>query len=296
MAGLVLGLVAILMPLAWGRVDKTAGKSAPYLKSIWIAAAFGFFFVEMKAIKSNDDNQAKLVNQEQCALQQILSQGQSGMNQEQQDFQGEMQKFDDAQQAERREFLSAEKQEQQGFSISLKKEDALLTRQEQLAEGLSGKLFPASDPTPAGLCGNVPIPDDAVILMIDTNAYVVQKFPHPIFLSQSRGSILSVNRGADGSLAIIMDLRSADGRIIVRLNDDGFVINRNNYLEMKENDKSTLDIVDEYGNLVIHVRYANPKLIEMTPPPGFMEAATSMVGARFKNSCFRASGAVFDVP
>jgi hypothetical protein len=281
------------MPLAWD-------KSKPIFRSLWIAAAIIFFLVENRAINRNDYQQAQLVQKEECALQRILTQGQtnfeSGLNQGQYDFQTEMQKFDAAQQAERQDFLNAQKQQQQGFSALLDKENALLTRQEQLAEGLSGKLFPASDPTPVGLCGGMLIPDDAVILMIDTNAYVVQKFPHPIFLSQSKGSILSLDRGADGALAIIMDLRSADGRIIVRLTDDGFVVNRNNYLEMKENDKSTLDIIDEYGRPILHVRYANPKLIEMTPPPGFMDAATGMVGVHFSGSCFRASGAVFNIP
>jgi hypothetical protein len=40
------------------------------------------------------------------------------------------------------------------------------------------------------------------------------------------------------------------------LNKDGFVVNRNNFLEMKK-DKSSLAIIDECGTEVLSVRYLN---------------------------------------
>jgi hypothetical protein len=65
------------------------------------------------------------------------------------------------------------------------------------------------------------------------NAAMFSKFPHVVYASQSRGPILTLDRSASGSIEVIMDIRSSDGKIIARMNRDGFVVNRNNYLDMR---------------------------------------------------------------
>jgi hypothetical protein len=41
------------------------------------------------------------------------------------------------------------------------------------------------------------------------------------------------------------------------MNKDGFVVNQNNYLQMKRIDRSSLSVTDQEGN-VINARFANP--------------------------------------
>jgi len=45
-----------------------------------------------------------------------------------------------------------------------------------------------------------------------------------------------------------MDVKGEDGRLIARLNGNGFVINRNNYLEMQRPDRTRLIVYDQNGN------------------------------------------------
>ncbi len=49
------------------------------------------------------------------------------------------------------------------------------------------------------------------------------------------------------------------------MDKEGFVVNRNNFLEVKRN-KSSLKIIDEYGNEVLKVRYLNPSAISVSGP------------------------------
>jgi hypothetical protein len=63
-------------------------------------------------------------------------------------------------------------------------------------------------------------------------------------------------------LAVILDLRSDDGKIIARMDESGYVINRNNTLEIKKS-KSNLTVVDIYGREVLDVKYLNPHAVSV---------------------------------
>lgn len=61
---------------------------------------------------------------------------------------------------------------------------------------------------------------------------------------------------------MLLDIRDSDRKIIARLNEDGFVVNRNKLLQLKR-DKSHLKVIDEYGDSVLDVDYMNSKTIRI---------------------------------
>lgn len=169
------------------------------------------------------------------------------------------------------------------FSGVTNKEEALFDHEEELAEALRGKLIPGNDALPANNCGV--LSHGAILLMLGNeaqhNAAVVSTFPHVVLMSRAHGPVVSLNRDGD-KIAVILDMRSADGRIMTRLDSNGWVINRNNVLAANK-DAHSLEVLDEYGTEVLSVRYINPQAIsvsgrEIGLPAGVSFACTA--GAR----------------
>ena len=126
---------------------------------------------------------------------------------------------------------------------------------------LHGVLVPADDPMPQNACGT--IPSNAVVVFLGDVASVVQSFPHTV-LSVHRQSVLTLERTDDGGIAVVVDIRSSDGKIVARLNRDGFLVNEHNSLEMKRIDKSSLVVEDEYGKEVLNARHLNKHAFRLT--------------------------------
>jgi hypothetical protein len=101
--------------------------------------------------------------------------------------------------------------------------------------------------------------------------------------------VVSMDRKADGAIVLLVDIKSQDGRIIARLNSDGFVINRNNYLSMRK-DKSSLEIEDEYGNEVLHVHYLNRQAISFDGTIQLADAKIPLRNDNFRGNCSWHSG------
>ncbi len=157
--------------------------------------------------------------------------------------------------------------ERRSFAGVVAKEQELFDHEEKLAKALNGNLLPANEPTPKTGCGETP--QGAALLILGDERQgigaVVTTFPHTIVESVVLGKkipSISLDRDSAGTLVVLMDIRSADGRIIARLNREGFVVNRNNYLELKS-DTSSLHIEDEYGDEVLDVRYLNRSTIRV---------------------------------
>lgn len=129
-------------------------------------------------------------------------------------------------------------------------------------EQLGGRLLPASDPMPLN-CGTGLKPEEAVLLMGNgTSARIT--FPFMVMASMRFGSLLSIERESDGSIFIPLEIRSPDGKIIVKMDEHGFDVNRNNILKMHRDDRSSLVVVDEYGNEVLNARYMNRQAFRLT--------------------------------
>jgi hypothetical protein len=143
--------------------------------------------------------------------------------------------------------------------------DKLFDHEEQLSEAQTGILFPANEPTPANNC-QLPLAPGAVLVMLGNeeqhNAAVLLKLPGVVLDNSGAGIKLSVVRGKGKSIGILLDMRSSDGKLIARMNEEGYVINRNNTLEIKK-DRSTLRVVDLYGENVLDVAYLNPTTISV---------------------------------
>ena len=129
-------------------------------------------------------------------------------------------------------------------------------------QSLKGRLIPASDPTPPSSCGD--IPHDAVILFFGDNASIARGFPHNVLVSRILGPVIVLDRSREGYIAVRMDIRTADGKIVVRLNEDGFNINAHTIWEMSRPDRSTLIVTDEYGGETLNIRYLNSQAMRIT--------------------------------
>jgi hypothetical protein len=119
---------------------------------------------------------------------------------------------------------------------------------------LGGRLVPANDPNPSSFCS----PEgNEIALYLGTNAVRAEDFPLTL-IKISDTPVAILDRNEDGTLALSLDVRSADNRLIARLDKGTFTINQNNYFSMKRKDRSSLVVVDEYGAEVLNARYANP--------------------------------------
>jgi hypothetical protein len=90
----------------------------------------------------------------------------------------------------------------------------------------------------------------------DRNTVLVTQFPRTVVAIKDVGPAITLDRSDDGSISVEMDIRSKDRRIIARLDKNGFVVNRNNFLEMRK-DKSNRVVTDEYGAEVLNAHYLN---------------------------------------
>lgn len=134
------------------------------------------------------------------------------------------------------------------------------SQQEYELSQLHGILYPADDAV-SGAC----TPQDGQLAVyLGPVGFIGSGFPLTV-LTVAGKPVLTIDKNADGSLALIADIRSADDRIIVRLDRNEFTVNQNNYLLLKpRTDKSSLIVVDQYGNEAINARFANPRSFKIT--------------------------------
>lgn len=259
----ILAALGIVVPLL---IEKMGTRE----KIIWIFVLVGLTGLELRSITLDGKEQAAEQALAECRqLQNFKAIGNtlSGdidinqrhfnetMGQFSQDAQGRQKQFD----ATMLKFSQTEKSNQARFK-------KLFAHEEQLAEAETGILEPDNKPTPPNRC-SISVPAGAIRLLIDygpkylLGVDVVQVFPKIIVAHRSGEPILSMDRNKNnGNVALLFDLKSDDGKIIARLDESGFVVNRNNVLAIKE-DKHSLVVTDLYGKEVLYVRYLNPTAI-----------------------------------
>ncbi len=125
----------------------------------------------------------------------------------------------------------------------------------------SGVLTAGSDPTPANPCGTMKNGD--VVVLYGDNAAVAHRFPHVVLRSLTMGDVISLDRLPDGSIAVLMDIKDSNGKIVVRMDRKGFVVNQSKILEMHRSDRSTLVVTDEDGIETLNIRYLNAGAISI---------------------------------
>jgi hypothetical protein len=133
---------------------------------------------------------------------------------------------------------------------------------------LDGRLEPACEPFPKGICGFPSLPEGKAIAIEfgDGTTAIAGGFPTMVIASRQFGPVLGIIRPDNqDDLAIYMDIHSKDGKIIARFDEKGkFIVNQENKLFMERPDKSSLRVVDEYGNEVLNVQYLNKELMKIS--------------------------------
>lgn len=239
-----LGVVAAIMTV---RADHFTHAE----RVVYILIAFALFIIEMTAVYRDRDEhdrqqtdlrmrEGQARKEERDSFAKLLTQGQTSIKQSD----------------------AAQRQQNKQFSTLLKKEDDIFAHEEQLVEGLNGKLIPGDDKLVYNQCGT--IPKDAVLLLLgDGDSTVAGPFPYMVMMSKEFGPVITLDRDRDGLMTVTLDIKSADGKIITRLNKDGFAVNRNSYLQMKKNPSSLL-VIDEYGQEVLNAQYLNRNVFRLT--------------------------------
>jgi hypothetical protein len=126
---------------------------------------------------------------------------------------------------------------------------------------VTGRLIPGSEPTPQNACNQVP--SGAVLLALGNNWAVVRHFPHTVMAVNFFTPVIRLDRSSDGAISILMDVKDRDGKVIVRLDENGFTVNPNRILTMKRPDASTLTIIDEEGRRVLDAHYVNRSVLTL---------------------------------
>jgi hypothetical protein len=176
-------------------------------------------------------------------------------------------------------------------------------------EQFEGWLYPASDPQPQ--CSTMfPLPDDAIALYLGNSRLVAGKsvLMWAALVPQDRRiatPILVVERSR-GRVALDLDVRGKDGRIVARIERNHFVVNHNNILTQQRPDRSTLVVIDQEGTEVLNVRYLNTQAIHLlgtfyvvgqVDPVVIKETVQDMGGGRilFSGACNASHGWADDV-
>jgi hypothetical protein len=132
-------------------------------------------------------------------------------------------------------------------------------------EKLHGELYPGFEDSPAEICRS-PVPYDAVKLFLGDNEIVVRQFPHRVLSIRGIGDVLTLDRTLNGTIAILMEVRDAHNKVIVRLDKNGFDENpafRDTYKPFHP-DRSTLIIKDSNGNESLNAHYLNATTLTLT--------------------------------
>ena len=167
---------------------------------------------------------------------------------------------------------------------------------------LEGTLLPGNEPfTIPAACSKMGLPDDTVFLFMGNFISPAYIFPHTV-LRVFGEKALVIDRNTDGSVAISLRVLSRDGRVIAKIEKNRFIVNQNNILKMRREDKSSLSVLDEYGRQVLSIRYLSPKAIKLYVELelGYQGTRLAFPGdTRVASLCFdpkASKGADFDIP
>jgi len=250
------GFVAVLMSLQ--------PEMAGWQKAIWLVLIVGLTVIEIRAItrdrEENDAQQARILEEQRNSFKVILDTTRDSfermLKQQQTDFDESQENYSKTMTA----LLNSQRTSEREFGKMLDSVKGVFDRQEQLARSMSGELIPASDPMPTHNCES--LNSDESILIMAGNAYPVRVFPYTVLQVRGRRAIV-LDRSPNGVMTAVLDLRDAQGRIIVRLNNQGYTINRNAILGVRTPDRSTLLVDDEFGNEILNLRVLNTRAVSI---------------------------------
>lgn len=119
---------------------------------------------------------------------------------------------------------------------------------------LSGILIPAEEPDPPSGCavekGGIAVYAPGKV------SFVVESFPI-VLVSVHHTPVITIDRDASERIMASVLVKSVDGRVIVKIDKNNYLVNGNNYLSLKRPDRSTLLVEDQYGNTALSLKYLN---------------------------------------
>jgi hypothetical protein len=258
-----LAFVATVMPLVWEDV-REIGRAGLILTLAIL------FVVEYRAIdkehKDYAEEQTRDRLEERESFKQLLATQQAGvekilteqndavkgiLDQEQKHFERTLANL-----------VRAQREEREQFTQVLNSEKELFTQTDQLFASLNGKLISANEPTPDNPCKTIWKGEFAVLLGKDS-AFRVVRFPHIILAIRSQ-NVIWLDRDTNGDVTLFLDERAQDGKLLLRLDKDGFVIPPGIGLIPRRPDRSTVVIEDAYGGEVFRAHYTNPRVIQLS--------------------------------
>jgi len=290
--GYAVGALAVVAGIMSVRKVKILGKI------IWVALLICLLITEFHAIDidraDNEQKQKAFFAEQKTGFQGIATGVEGVITASNKQFDATMKQLSNDSKSQQNQFKTTMQEFSRNESANQTRFDKLMEHEEKLAESLNGDLIPGNDPTPDNICRDGGLSPDAVRIFIGDkekeNVNVIARFPSVVVARSSeampipkndpryppegaRGMIafgarspstyvpvVSLDRSPDGKVTVLLDLKSSDGRLIVRMNSKGFVVNHNNFFEM-EKEKSHLRIVGEDGEEVLNVTYFNQHAI-----------------------------------
>lgn len=117
-----------------------------------------------------------------------------------------------------------------------------------------GYLTPANDQIPVIPCSD-PIPEDAMLIFLGNSLAYSTNATHKI-ITLNKEDVLAVSDSENG-ISVNAILRDKSGKGIVKIENNEFVINQNNFWYQKKPDRHTLEVYDQFNQRVFYIRYLN---------------------------------------
>jgi hypothetical protein len=129
-----------------------------------------------------------------------------------------------------------------------------------------GYLVPDQLASPKNWCTQAAqhsLPSGSLVLYYGSNTAITANYPHKMIAIRGR-SLLSMTKDQNNSISINLEVLSDDGRSIVTIENNEFVINSNNYYGMVRPSKSKLIVYDHDQTEVLNVTYLNESSVMIT--------------------------------
>jgi hypothetical protein len=262
----VLAFLGVVVPWLF-RPPEEMGRGE---KAIWTLLMLAFFGLELRTLYLDRDEHDREQAHAECEqlerFGKIADKLEDSIAASRQQFGATMNQFTLDEQARQKEFDATMRAFSHTESANQVRFDKLINHEEQIADSLNGVLSPGNDPTPelATRCGYA-TNDTVIIYGKGDRALITEAMPVTLVRSKSRGILLTMSRLPNGNIALTGDVRGKDGKILVRLDPRGYVINHSGFLEVNK-DQHSLLVTDDYGDEVLNLRYINPQVIRVSMP------------------------------
>jgi hypothetical protein len=133
-------------------------------------------------------------------------------------------------------------------------------------ESLHGWLIPANDPDPSpDICSGPFTPQRPLRIHLGKFEVFASAFPYTVLAVNHQKAII-LNRDKQGRIAVSMEIRDKDGKVVVLFENGFFAVNENNFLKRgtERRDRNSLVVYDQWNREVLNVRYRNATYLDIS--------------------------------